>query len=228
MNKIGVLLSGCGVFDGSEIHEAVFTLLCIAQHGDQAIIMAPNRSQLHVVNHVTGDEMDDSRNVLTESARIARGNITDAAMVGAKDFDALIIPGGFGSAKNFSTWSIDNVNASVDPDVKRIVQEALEGNKPIVALCISPVIISCILSGTGRSPRLTVGTTKETSPYDIAEIHSAMSSQGTITFEESVRGVVVDKANKIISAPCYMMDAGPDTVHANVRQAIDAMYGFLN
>ena len=72
MKKIAVVLSGSGVYDGSEIHEAVLSLLAIEKHGAQWHCFAPNINQHHVINHITGAEMDTTRNVLIESARIAR------------------------------------------------------------------------------------------------------------------------------------------------------------
>jgi enhancing lycopene biosynthesis protein 2 len=127
--KIGVILSGCGVYDGSEIHEAVITLLAIDRAGAQAVCMAPDIPQMHVVNHLTGQPVEDeSRNVLVESARIARGNISNIATVTAADFDALILPGGFGAAKNLCDFAVNGPDCSVNPEVARVIKETIAGS----------------------------------------------------------------------------------------------------
>ena len=123
MAKIGVVLSGCGVNDGSEIHEAVITMLELDKAGAEMVLMAPNIDQLHVINHATGEEMDDSRNVLIESARIARGNIEDIAVVTSDNIDALILPGGFGVAKNLSDYAMAGMECSINPDVLRLSRQ---------------------------------------------------------------------------------------------------------
>ena len=121
--KVGVLLSGCGVYDGSEIHETVLTLLALDRAEVEIICMAPNMNQLHVINHVTQEVLDEKRNVLVESARIARGDIKDLNDVRASDLDALIIPGGFGAAKNLSDFALKGQEASVHPQVQRIYRK---------------------------------------------------------------------------------------------------------
>ncbi len=144
--RIGVLLCGCGVKDGSEIHEAVLTLLAIDNAGAKALCMAPNGDQMHVVNHVTGQPVAGARrNMLEEAARIARGEIRDLASVKAGDLDALAIPGGFGAAKNLCTYAVDGVNCKVHPDVARLVREMRAAKKPICAICIAPVVLAKIL-----------------------------------------------------------------------------------
>jgi len=138
MLKVGVVLSGCGVNDGSEIHEAVITMLELDKAGADMVLMAPNIDQLHVINHATGDEMDDSRNVLVESARIARGNIKDVAEITSDDLDALIFPGGFGVAKNLSDYAMAGAECSINPDVQRLSKEIHNDGKPIGVICIAP------------------------------------------------------------------------------------------
>ena len=139
MKKIGVVLSGCGVYDGAEIHESVITLLAIDKLGAQALCMAPNKNQMHVVNHLTGSVAEgETRNVLVESARIARGQIRDMKEVTVKDFDALILPGGFGAAKNLCDFAVKGKDCAVDPEVKRLVSETLAAKKPVGAICIAP------------------------------------------------------------------------------------------
>ena len=140
--KIAVLLSGCGVFDGSEIHESVFTLLALDQAGAEYQCIAPNMQQHHVVNHITGDEMNEKRNVLIESARIARGNIKPIEDVSSKDFDGLMMPGGFGAAKNLTEWAFSGPDGKIHPEVRRIINEMVLDNKPVVAVCMSPTVVA--------------------------------------------------------------------------------------
>jgi len=168
--RIGVLLSGCGVYDGSEIHESVFTLLAIDQLGGKAICMAPNAEQHHVVNHITGNEMPEKRNVLIEAARIARGDIRDLTEVTAAELDALVIPGGFGAAKNLTTWAFNGPDGTINKEVKRIINEVHSAGKPLVGLCMGPTVIAKALENSSTKAHLTVGTTTEASPYEIAAI----------------------------------------------------------
>ncbi len=224
---IGVLLSGCGVYDGAEIQESVFTMLAIAQRGGRASCIAPDVQQHHVVDHRTGDEMPERRNVLTEAARIARGDIRDVASVGVDEIDALVIPGGFGDAKNLSSWAFDGPDGTILPAVKDIIVSMVHAGKPVVGLCMGPTVIAKALEGSGVKPHLTVGTTEEASPYDIAGINAGMEKLDARTHMNSVREVTIDASNNIISAPCYMMEASIVDVHDNVQQAIGALFAML-
>lgn len=225
--KIGVLLAGSGVYDGSEIHEAVFALLAIDEAGAEAVCMAPNIAQAHVVNHLTGEEMPESRNVLTEAARIARGNIRDLATVQAGDIDALVIPGGFGAAKNLSRWAFDGPAGAIQPEVQRIIRQLHQAGKPICGLCIAPTAIAKAFEGTSVHATLTVGTTAAASPYDIAATSAALESTGAQATMCSITEIAVDKANKIVTAPCYMMEASISQIRANAAQAIQATLALL-
>ena len=193
MSKIGIVLSGCGVNDGSEIHEAVITMLELDKAGADMLLMAPNIDQLHVINHATGEEMDDSRNVLVESARISRGDIEDIAVVTSENVDALIFPGGFGVAKNLSDYAMAGVECSVNPDVLRLSREVHNEGKPIGAICIAPAILATILSG---ETELTVGFDEQTA-LDI----DAMGAKHVLC---PVDQIVVDKEKKVVSTPAYM------------------------
>ena len=193
MSKIGIVLSGCGVNDGSEIHEAVITMLELDKAGADMLLMAPNIDQLHVINHATGEEMDDSRNVLVESARISRGDIEDIAVVTSENVDALIFPGGFGVAKNLSDYAMAGVECSVNPDVLRLSREVHNEGKPIGAICIAPAIMAMILSG---KTELTVGFDEQTAS-DI----DAMGAKHVLC---PVDEIVVDKEKKVVSTPAYM------------------------
>ena len=193
MSKIGVVLSGCGVNDGSEIHEAVITMLELDRAGAEMVLMAPNIDQLHVINHATGEEMEDSRNVLIESARISRGNIEDIAGVTSDNLDALIFPGGFGVAKNLSDYAMAGMECSINPDVLRLSREVHNDGKPIGVICIAPAIMAKILAG---QTELTIGFDEQTAS-DI----DAMGAKHVLC---PVDEIVVDKEKKVVSTPAYM------------------------
>ena len=193
MSKIGVVLSGCGVNDGSEIHESVITMLELDRAGAEMVLMAPNIDQLHVINHATGEEMDDSRNVLIESARISRGNIEDIAGVTSENLDALIFPGGFGVAKNLSDYAMAGMECSINPDVLRLSREVHNDGKPIGVICIAPAIMAKILAG---DTELTIGFDEQTA--------SDIDAMGAKHILCPVDEIVVDKEKKVVSTPAYM------------------------
>ncbi len=193
MSKIGVVLSGCGVNDGSEIHESVITMLELDRAGAEMVLMAPNIDQLHVINHATGEEMEDSRNVLIESARISRGNIEDIAGVTSENLDALIFPGGFGVAKNLSDYAMAGMECSINPDVLRLSKEVHNDGKPIGVICISPAIMAKILAG---DTELTIGLDEQTA--------SDIDAMGAKHILCPVDEIVVDKEKKVVSTPAYM------------------------
>ncbi len=194
--NIGVLLSGSGVNDGSEIHESVITMLALDRAGAETLLMAPNIDQMHVINHYTGQEMDEFRNVLVESARIARGNIKDMAEVSGGDLDALIIPGGFGVAKNLSDYAMSGTECSINPDVYRLISEMIILKKPIGAICIAPTMMAKILAEQNQSATMTIGK-DETTAKDI-------ESMGSTHKECLVEEIVIDKENNIVTTPAYM------------------------
>ena len=219
--KIGLLLSGNGVFDGSEIHESVFTLLAIDENNAEAVCFAPNIDQHHVLNHITGDEMEESRNVLVESARIARGNIRDLKEITAEDIDALVLPGGFGAAKNLTKWAFKGPDGEILPDVKRIINEMVHHGKPVCGLCMGPTVIAKALEGSGVKASLTVGSTEAASPYEIDAISAGMEKTGATAIMKKVTEIMVDESNKIVTAPCYMMEATISQIRNNIKMAID-------
>lgn len=225
--RIGVLLSGNGVYDGSEIHESVFTLLAIDENKGEAICMAPNIDQHHVVDHLTGDEMDGKRNVLVEAARIARGEIRDLAEITHEGLDALVVPGGFGAAKNLTKWAFSGPDGEINEEVKRIINEMVENQKPIVGLCMGPTVIAKALQNAGLKEQLTVGTTEGASPYEIAAISSGMEKAGAVAEMKTIREISFDEKNRIITAPCYMMEGSITDVRNNIKQAIDALFEIL-
>lgn len=218
--NFGILLSGCGVYDGAEIQEAVLSMLAVSEMGDSYTCIGVNSDQFHVVNHVTGEEMNESRNMFVEAARIARGNILPIQDIQPRDIDALIIPGGFGSAKNFTKWAFDGPDGTILPEVKLLIVNLVNIGKPIAALCVSPVVVAKALEGSTIHPSLTIGSTTETSPYDIAAFSEGLQKTGAETTYKTIREIYVDKTNKIITAPCYMMDASISDVWKNIREAI--------
>lgn len=195
MKKFAVILSGCGSMDGSEIHEAVMTLLAISRNQCSYTIFAPNKPQTSVVNHVTQENMKETRNMMIEAGRIARGDVHPLEEYNPADFDALVFPGGFGAAKNLFSYAYDGANATADPDVARIIIETHKLRKPIGALCIAPVLLACVL----HNITITVGMDKKT-------IHDVelMGAQHVNTNETEV---ISDKENMIFSTPCYMLPA---------------------
>ncbi|MDX2360154.1 MAG: isoprenoid biosynthesis glyoxalase ElbB [Crocinitomicaceae bacterium] len=221
--KIGVLLSGCGVYDGAEIQEAVLTLLSIEEMGAEAVCISINKDQHHVINHTNGEEMDETRNMLIESARIARGNIKEIKEVDPVDIDALVIPGGFGSAKNFTNWAFNGPDGTILPEVKLLLVNMINIGKPIAALCVSPVVLSKALEDSGIQSSMTIGTDQEASPYDIQGFSDGLSSIGVNTTMKTVREICVDQDNKIVTAPCYMMDASILDIRKNIRTALESL-----
>ena len=194
MKKFAVILSGCGHLDGSEIHEAVMTLLAIDRNKCFYTIFAPNEEQYHVMNHLTREVMVEKRNIIVEAARIARGKIKDLKEYRPEDFDGLVIPGGFGAVKNLFTYAIDGVKAKVNPDVEAAIK-ATYLKKPIGALCIAPVLLAKIL----KDITITIGSDSDT----IANVES-MGAQHINTLQTEV---ISDKKNMIFSTPCYMLPA---------------------
>jgi enhancing lycopene biosynthesis protein 2 len=209
--KIGVLLSGCGVFDGAEIHEAVLTLLFLDRAGASTLCMAPDTDQLHVIDHLTQQPADERRNVLVESARIARGEIQDISTVIADDIDALIIPGGFGAAKNLSDFAVKGPEAQVQPHVQRLLVEMIEQSKPIGAICIAPATVVRALSE--QSPRVTIGNDVGTA--------AAISTMGGEHCICSVEDICVDVKNRIVTTPAYMLGPGIKDVAIGIEKLVD-------
>jgi enhancing lycopene biosynthesis protein 2 len=197
MPKIGVVLSGCGFYDGAEIQEAVVTLLALDRAGAEVELMAPDIDQLHVVNHLTGNEMaGEARNVLVESARITRGNIRNIAEINANDLDALIFPGGFGVAKNLSDYAMAGPECAVNPYIHDMVVAVRRAEKPIGVICIAPAMMAKIMGSRGIKVELTIGSDEKT----WADIE-AMGAKHVIC---EVSDVVIDKKHKVVSTPAYM------------------------
>jgi len=215
MKKIAVVLSGCGVFDGAEIHEATLSLLAIAKQGCSYEIFAPDTTQHHVINHITGEEMDETRNVLVEAARIARGSIKDLKQLNPEEFDGLLFPGGFGAAKNLSTWAFDGAEATVLPEVEKAIRGMVKLKKPVGALCISPVILAKIFGEVN----LTIGDDENTI--------DALESLGATHVYTTHGEVVVDADHNLVTTPCYMLDATISQIAEGADNIVDAMIGLM-
>ncbi|MGD0102158.1 MAG: isoprenoid biosynthesis glyoxalase ElbB [Acidobacteriota bacterium] len=209
--RIGVLLAGCGVMDGSEIHEATLTLYFLDKQGAEAICMAPNKDQLDVVDHNTGKPVAEKRNVLIEAARIARGKIADVESIKADALDAIIIPGGFGAAKNLCTFAKDGASCRVDANVARLLQEMHRKNKPIGALCIAPTVLARLF-GEEFAPEMTIGTDAGTA--------SALEKMGARHTRATVDEIVTDSKNKIVTTPCYMLAQSIKDVGNGVQKLV--------
>ncbi|ELB2862385.1 TPA: isoprenoid biosynthesis glyoxalase ElbB, partial [Vibrio alginolyticus] len=194
MKKVAVILSGSGVYDGSEIHEAVLALYAIEKAGATWHCFAPNIDQLHVINHLTGDEMDETRNVLIESARIARGNIDDVAKLNVDEYDALLLPGGFGAAKNLTDFAVSGAECSINTHVAQACRAFANAKKPAGYLCISPVIIPMIYE---QGVKGTVGNDEAVS--------IAFNQMGGEHTTCPVEDIVFDEKHLVLSTPAYML-----------------------
>ena len=208
--NIAVVLSGCGVYDGTEIHESVITLLRLSQRGAHVQCFAPNIAQLHVINHLTGEEMPESRNVLVESARIARGAVKDIREANAADFDALIVPGGFGAAKNLSNFAVEGANCSVQAEVLALAEAFAEAGKPVGLICITPALAAKIY---GPGVICTIGNDADTA--------AALNKMGATHEECVVSEIVEDKARKLVSTPAYMLAQSIGEAAAGINKLVD-------
>ena len=213
--NIGVILSGCGWLDGAEIHEAVCTLLAIDQRGATSICMAPDANQMDVVDHLAGQPAEgESRQVLLESARIARGEVVDIATIDPDDLDALILPGGFGAAKNLSTFATEGTDMTVHADVERTIRAIHAAGKPIGFICIAPAIGAKVL-GPDHNVKLTIGNDPDTA--------AALITLGAQHEETPPGGLCIDVENKVVSTPAYMLGPSIATVFAGIDKLVGAV-----
>jgi len=211
MKKFAVILSGCGVFDGAEIHEATLTMLAIMKQGASYEIFAPDINQHHVINHISGEEMKDTRNVLIESARIARGNIKDLKDYDSNNYDALIFPGGFGAAKNLCNFAFAGDSCILNPDVEKAILNTARKNKPIGALCISPVIMAKVFGDVD----ITIGQDPGTA--------EAVEKMGATHVTTNHGEVTIDEKNNVFTTPCYMLDANILDIAKGASNIVKAM-----
>ena len=217
MKKIAVVLSGSGVFDGAEIHESVLTLLALERHGFEYQCFAPDIEQMHVINHLTGDVAEDeSRNVLVEAARIARGNIKDLAQAKADEFDAAVLPGGFGAAKNLSDFAVKGSDCSVNPDLVSFIKDFAKDKKPVGFMCIAPAMLPHIY---GEGTKLTIGTDQDTA--------DAIETMGGVHQSCPVEDIVVDEANNLVTTPAYMLASSVSEAAKGIDKLIDKIAKML-
>lgn len=211
MKNVAVVLSGCGVFDGAEIYESVLTLLALDTKGAKYQCFAPDMQQYHVINHLTGEEMEgESRNVLIEAARIARGEIQNLEDLDVDDFDALILPGGFGAAKNLCDFAIKGADCEVQPQVERVCKAFAEKGKPAGYLCIAPAMLARIY---GRNVKMTIGNDTETA--------ETVREMGAEHIDCAVTNVVVDSDHKLVTTPAYMLAQNIGEAAKGINKLVD-------
>ncbi|MBJ95727.1 MAG: isoprenoid biosynthesis protein ElbB [Rickettsiales bacterium] len=215
-SKVLVLLSGCGVFDGAEIHESVLTLLSLSRCGASWTIAAPDKDQAHVIDHHLGQPTEEKRNVRSEAARIARGPVLDLNEVDCNEFDAIFLPGGFGAAKNLNTFAFDGAKCSIDEQVERVLKDFHSAHKPIGAVCIAPTVVARAL-GLGT---MTIGSNAETA--------AALEAMGATHQECSADEIVVDEANRLVTAPAYMCEAPLHEIATGIDKAVRKLVELAN
>ncbi|XP_036404764.1 glutamine amidotransferase-like class 1 domain-containing protein 3A, mitochondrial [Megalops cyprinoides] len=201
--RVAVVLSGCGVYDGTEVHEASAVLVHLSRAGAKVQMFAPNVEQMHVVNHIEGKPTTEKRNVLQESARIARGDVTDLKKLDVAGQDALIIPGGFGVAKNLCSWATQGKDCTVQPEVEQAIKSFHKVGKPLGLCCISPVLAAKILPGC----EITVGHDKECDKWPYAQTACTMKEMGCKHVNKNVGEVHVDVKNKLVTTGAFMCNA---------------------
>lgn len=213
--KIAIILAGSGVYDGSEIHETVMTMYAVMQQGAEYQLFAPDKKQHHVINHLTGDEMNEERNILVESARIARGDIKKLSELNMKDYDALMMPGGFGVAKNLSDFAFKGADGSADPTLEKIVKQTVELKKPIGAICISPAVIAQILDNA----EVTIGQDPDTA--------KAIEAMGGRHKKTNHGEVVLDHKYKLATTPCYMLESNILQIAEGAKNITKAVFDMM-
>jgi enhancing lycopene biosynthesis protein 2 len=197
MKKIAVILSGCGVYDGTEIHEACAALLALRRAGAEVVACAPSGAQMHVVDHAQGAPAPgEARDILVESARLVRGSIRPLAGLAAREVDGVLLPGGFGAAKNLCTFATEAAACRVHPEVEAFLRDARAQRRPIAAMCIAPVVLARVFGG-GGSPRLTIGTDAATA--------AQVEAMGARHVACGPTGIVVDEDARLLTTPAYML-----------------------
>jgi enhancing lycopene biosynthesis protein 2 len=209
MKKVAVVLSGCGFLDGAEITEAVSTLISLSEAGADAMCFAPD-IKVSVTAHHGPEAVNETRGVLTEAARIARGKIADLRELRVKDYDAVVFPGGYGAAQHLSDWAEKGSAATVHAEVERVIREFHKADKPIGVICIAPTLVAKVLGSEGVS--LTIGNDKETA--------SEIEKTGTQHVNCPVDDYVTDRGHKVLSTPAYMYEAKPHQVFTGIRKMI--------
>lgn len=221
--KAAVLLSGCGLYDGSEIHESVLALLHLSRAGFHVSCFAPNMEQHHVVDHRTGEDVSEFRNVLVESARLARGEVRSLTELRESDFDCLVIPGGLGVAKNLTKWAFLGASGGIYPAVRDAVRAFVESRRPVLALSMAATTVAKAIQPLELSPRLTVGHPEHPSPYKVAEIVAALESTGARHDACEADQPCIDEDNRIVTVPCYLMETDIQAIDRGLAAAVDAV-----
>lgn len=213
--KVAVVLAGCGVYDGAEVNEAVLTLLALEEQGAEYQCLAPDIEQMHVVNHLTGEVAEgESRNVLVESARIARGNVLSLAGADAGDYDALLVPGGFGAAKNLSDFAVKGDAMTVQEDFLQFARAFHQAGKPVGLICIAPAMAAAIF---GDGVQCTIG--------DDAETAAAITAMGGEHISCPVDKTVVDSERKLVTTPAYMLAGGVLEAYKGISSCVKDVLG---
>ncbi|MBJ7268075.1 isoprenoid biosynthesis glyoxalase ElbB [Idiomarina abyssalis] len=194
MKKVAVILSGSGVFDGAEVNETVLTLLHLAKQGASYECFAPDIEQMHTINHLKGEESSDKRNVLEEAARITRGEVRPLSDLDSTEFDALILPGGFGVAKNLCDFAVKGADMTVNDEVLKVGRAFVDAKKPAGYMCIAPVLLPHIY---GKGVKVTIGND--------GEVASAINKMGGEHVNCGVRDIVVDDKHQLVTTPAYML-----------------------
>ncbi|EKT59652.1 isoprenoid biosynthesis glyoxalase ElbB [Providencia burhodogranariea] len=210
MKSIAVILSGCGVFDGSEIHESVLTMLALSKNNAEVHFFAPNENQATVINHITGEEKKENRNQMEEAARISRGKIAPLSSADANKLDALIIPGGFGAAKNLCDFAMKGSDCEINKELLSLVRKMHEQKKPLGLMCIAPVMLPKMLN---TSVELTIGDDKE--------IIIQIEKMGGKHIPCSVDNIVVDHTNKVVTTPAYMLAQSISDAELGINKLVE-------
>ncbi len=210
--RIGVILAGCGYLDGAEIHEAVITLLALDRGGAEIKIMAPNKSQMDTIDHKTEKKTGEVRNVLREAARLARGQIEDISDVQAENLDGLIMPGGYGTAKNLVDFAIKGADCTIHPEVDRLLNDLFKAGKPIGVMCIAPTVLARALKDKNTKVKLTIGNDQDTA--------AGLEALGAKHVNCAVGDIVLDEKHKVVSTPAYMIGSRIREVATGIEKLV--------
>lgn len=214
MKKVAVLLSGCGVFDGSEIHESVMVLLALDRAGAQAVCTAPDIVQKDVIDHYNRRPVKtETRSLLIEAARIARGNITPITQLSVESIDAVILPGGMGVVKSLSNFAFSDDDVTVEPGVANFLTSVHKAGKPMGFICIAPSIAARLFGP--EHVEFTIGTDEARG--------KSLEKWGAKHINCSVTDIVVDKRLKIVSTPAYMLAKRISEVEQGVSKLVQAV-----
>ena len=215
--RVAVVLSGSGVKDGSEIHEAVSAMIALDRAGYRMVLTAPDIDQTSSIDHLTDEDLPEKRNVLRESARIARGDIVPLAELSDGDYDAVLFPGGFGAARNLCSFAVDGPECTVLPEVEGLIRRASSSGKPVVAMCIAPVLLArCI----GDGVKVTIGNDPGTA--------AAIEKMGGVHVECEVDAAVIDRERRVVTTPAYMLAEGPAQVFRGAEAMVSALGELLS